>query len=192
MIAGLDRGNKERLTRPHGRPRPPSMPSSATSISGARATRAYRSVDAALLLPIESRASEGGAKRLIFDRLLEVANTAPDTSGLRMGGSFASYADIARRTERLAAGFPDRGIRQGSVVALLIPNSPDIFLVAHALFAIGAIAMPLGLTATRSELAALGAKTGLAAVVATPTLRPPRRPSSPIRRPPRRCSSRPS
>lgn len=87
-----------------------------------------------------------------------------------MGGSFTSYADLARRAERLAAGFIDRGIKQGSVVALLIPNSPDIFVVAHSLFAIGAIAMPLGLTATHAELAALGAKTGFAAVIAAPAL----------------------
>ncbi len=48
------------------------------------------------------------------------------------------------------------------------PQLPDIFVVAHSLFAIGAIAMPLGLTATHAELAALGAKTGFAAVIAAP------------------------
>ena len=108
---------------------------------------------------------------MIFDRLLEVAATAPNSSGLRQGEEFSSYATLVHRIERLAAGFSNRGIGQGDVVALLIPNSPDIFVVAHALFAIGAIAMPLGLTATRAELSTLAAKTGLSAIVAAPALR---------------------
>ena len=108
---------------------------------------------------------------MIFDRLLEVAATAPETSGLRQGEDFASYASLAHRIERLAAGFLNRGMGKGDVVALLIPNSPDLFAVAHALFSIGAIAMPLGTTATRTELATLAGKTGPCAVVAAPTLR---------------------
>jgi acyl-CoA synthetase (AMP-forming)/AMP-acid ligase II len=105
---------------------------------------------------------------MIHDHLLAVASRAPATSGLRQGESFASYASLAERVQRLAAGFIERGIGQGSVVALLIPNSPDIFVVSHALFAAGAIAMPLGITATRAELAALAQKTGIFAVVAAP------------------------
>jgi acyl-CoA synthetase (AMP-forming)/AMP-acid ligase II len=108
---------------------------------------------------------------VIFDRLLDVAASAPETSGLRQGDEFASYAALVARIERLAAGLASRGIGQGDVVALLVPNSPDIFVAAHALFAIGAIAMPLGITATRPELASLARKTGLSAVVAAPFLR---------------------
>lgn len=105
---------------------------------------------------------------MIFDRLLQVAATAPETSGLRQGEDVFPYPALARRIERLASGFANRGIGRGDVVALLIPNSPDIFAVAHALFAIGAIAMPLGPTATRAELAALAGKATPSAVVATP------------------------
>lgn len=105
---------------------------------------------------------------MIFDRLTAIANGAPATSGLRQGEEFHSYAALIARIERLAAGFIDRGIGEGDVVALLVPNSPDIFAIAHALFAIGAIAMPLAPGSTRAELAGLATKTGLAAVVATP------------------------
>jgi long-chain acyl-CoA synthetase len=108
---------------------------------------------------------------MIFDRLLEIAGKVPETSGLRQGDAFFSYASLTTRIERLAAGFIERGIGKGDVVAFLLPNSPDIFAVAHAVFSLGAIAMPLGLTATRAELATLAGKTGLAAVVATPALR---------------------
>ena len=108
---------------------------------------------------------------MIFDHLLDIAGRAPTSSGLQQGEQFQPYADIARRVERLAAGLAARGLGQGSVVGLLIPNSPDIFIVAHALFAIGAIAMPLGTTATRAELAGLARKSGLAAVFASPAHR---------------------
>ena len=107
---------------------------------------------------------------MIYDNLLALAARAPITSGLRQGESLTPYAALAERVERIAAGLADRGIGMGDPVALLIPNSPDLFIAAHALFAIGAIAMPLGTTATRAELASLAQKTGLKAVVSTPGL----------------------
>ena len=108
---------------------------------------------------------------MIFDRLLEVVATAPETSGIRQADDFQSYATLIQRIERLAAGFSHRGLVEGDVVGLLIPNSPDIFVVAHALFAIGVIAMPLDPNATHVELAGLTRRTGMAAVVATPASR---------------------
>lgn len=105
---------------------------------------------------------------MIHDHLRRIVESAPTSSGLKRGESFASYASLLERIDRLAAGLIDRGIARGSVVGLLIPNSPEIFVAAHALFAVGAIAMPLGLTATRAELSALASKTGLAAVIAAP------------------------
>ena len=105
---------------------------------------------------------------MIFDHLLEIVRSAPAGSGLRHAESFTSYADLLPRIERLAAGLVTRGIAPGDVVALLMPNSPAIFTAAHALFAIGAIAMPLAPGATRAELAALARKTGLRAVIAAP------------------------
>ena len=108
---------------------------------------------------------------MIFDRLLDVAATASETNGVRQADDFQSYAALAQRIERLAAGFSDRGLAEGDVVGLLIPNSIDIFVVAHALFAIGVIAMPLDPHATRTELAGLTRETGIIAVVATPATR---------------------
>ncbi|WP_040801610.1 class I adenylate-forming enzyme family protein [Nocardia higoensis] len=105
---------------------------------------------------------------MIYENLLTLTARAPITSGLREGETFTPYAALVERIGRLAADFIDRGIESGDPVALLIPNSSDLFVTAHALFAIGAIAMPMGVTATRSELATLARKTGLAAVIATP------------------------
>lgn len=105
---------------------------------------------------------------MIYDNLLASTARAPITSGLRQGEEFTPYAALVERIGRLAADFIEHGIECGDPVALLIPNSPDLFVTSHALFAIGAIAMPLSVTATRSELATLVRKTGLAAVISAP------------------------
>ncbi|MFI9534944.1 class I adenylate-forming enzyme family protein [Nocardia fusca] len=107
---------------------------------------------------------------MIYDNLLAMAAQVPITSGLRQGEEFTPYAAVVDRIGRLAVGFMECGIERGDPVALLLPNSPDLFITSHALFAIGAIAMPLAETATRSELAALARKTGPKAVVSTPDL----------------------
>lgn len=105
---------------------------------------------------------------MIYDNLLTLTARAPITSGLRQGEAFTPYAAVVERIGRLAVGLTERGIERGDPVALLIPNSPDLFATAHALFAIGAIAMPLSETATRSELAILAQKTAPRAVISTP------------------------
>ncbi|MCX0274000.1 acyl--CoA ligase [Nocardia zapadnayensis] len=107
---------------------------------------------------------------MIYDNMLAMAAQVPITSGLRQGEVFTPYAEVVDRIGRLAAGFMECGIERGDPVALLLPNSPDLFITSHALFAAGAIAMPLAETATRSELAALARKTGPQAVVSTPGL----------------------
>jgi acyl-CoA synthetase (AMP-forming)/AMP-acid ligase II len=109
---------------------------------------------------------------MIFDRLLAIAAMAPETSGLRQENDFQSYAALVQRIERLAAGLSSRGLVEGDVVGLLIPNSIEIFVVAHSLFALGVIVMPLDPHATRAELAGLTRRTGLAAVIAAPASRP--------------------
>lgn len=107
---------------------------------------------------------------MIYHNLLAIASQAPTSSGVRQGETFTPYAEMVGQIERLAAGWIARGLGQGDVISLLLPNTPDMFLAAHAAWAIGAIAMPLGTTATRAELANLVSKTGLAAVVTTPGL----------------------
>ena len=107
---------------------------------------------------------------MIYDNLLTSTARAPTTSGLRQGEVFTPYAALVERIARLARGLVDRGIARGDPVVLLIPNSPDLFLTAHALFAIGAVAVPLGEAATRSELATLARKAGPEAVIAVPGL----------------------
>lgn len=102
---------------------------------------------------------------MLFDHFARNAARAPRTAGLRCAGRFHSYDELLERVTRLAAGFTARGVGVGDPVAILMPNSPELFVVVHALFAIGAIAMPLGLTATRSECAAAARKADATALI---------------------------
>src|SRR5687768_15653860 len=80
---------------------------------------------------------------MLFQKLTEIAARAPGTSGIIEAGTFHSYSSMLEPIERLASGLLERGIGHGSAVALLMPNSADLFITAHALFAVGAIAVPL-------------------------------------------------
>lgn len=61
---------------------------------------------------------------------------------------------VARRAVRIASGLRDRGVAEGDVVALVLPNGPELFTVSYAVFGIGAIAMPLNAASPPLELAA--------------------------------------
>lgn len=107
---------------------------------------------------------------MLYDNLLAIAARAPATSGLRYRGRTQSYVEIAERVSRLAAGLIDRGIGAGDSVAVMLHNSPDMFVVVHALFAIGAIALPLSPTATATEVADAARKAGISALLVAPEL----------------------
>jgi acyl-CoA synthetase (AMP-forming)/AMP-acid ligase II len=105
---------------------------------------------------------------MLFQKMTEIANTAPSTSGIRQDGVAHSYADLIARVERLAGGFKSIGIGKGDRVVLFIPNSVDIWIVSHALFAIGAITVPLNAQANPNELKSTGERCAAKAIVARP------------------------
>ena len=103
---------------------------------------------------------------MIYENLTSIAARAPAGNGLRLGTRTTPYTELVERISRLASGFIGRGIRTGDTVALLMHNGPDVFTAIHALFAIGAVAMPLSPTATRVEAAGSVRKANAVAVVA--------------------------
>ena len=105
---------------------------------------------------------------MLFQKLTEIANTAPATSGLRQDSVTYPYADLAGRVERLAGGLQSIGIGKGVPVALFIPNTVDFWMTAHALFAIGAIAVPLNPNASPHELKTTAERCAIKAVIARP------------------------
>ena len=63
-----------------------------------------------------------------------------------------TYAAFARLIHRAAHAFVGLGVGVGDTVALQIGNSPEMLTALFGLGEIGAIAVPLGLTATPAEL----------------------------------------
>jgi acyl-CoA synthetase (AMP-forming)/AMP-acid ligase II len=105
---------------------------------------------------------------MLFQNLVATAGRAPSTSGIRQGGTFYPYAQLIDRIERIAAGYESLGVGLGDRVALLVPNSAELFQATYALYAIGAVAVPLNAAANPRELLWAGEKCEIKAVVARP------------------------
>ncbi|MEQ1768254.1 MAG: class I adenylate-forming enzyme family protein [Devosia sp.] len=112
---------------------------------------------------------------MLLQNLQAISSRVPATSGLKSGSVFRSYADLAERAARLAGGLASLGVEWGNVVAIALPNGPDLFALSYALFGLGAVAMPLSISAPPLELASYMRRGGARAVIgraeAEPALR---------------------
>jgi len=105
---------------------------------------------------------------MLLENLTAIARRVPGTSGLKTTDGLLSYAALAERAARLATGFSKRGIGPGDAVAVLLPNGPELFAVAYALFGLGAIVMPLNIAAPAPELTAATRRASARAIIARP------------------------
>ena len=83
-------------------------------------------------------------------------------------GATISYAELAARVDRAAAGLAARGLRPGDVVALWAPNSPGWAVAALGAMAAGATVSGVSPVAVERELAAQLMDCGASIVVAAP------------------------
>lgn len=105
---------------------------------------------------------------MLFQKIIEIANAAPTTSGLQEADVLVPWAELVPRVERIAAGLQALGIGKGDPVVLLMPVSIDFWLATHALFALGAVAVPLNPGASPVELKSTGERCQIKAVIARP------------------------
>ena len=101
---------------------------------------------------------------MLYDYLVAAAKNAPK-SGVSQAGTFTPYAEIAERAGRIATGLIDRGIERGTPIGILMVNGPDLLTMTYAVFAAGAIPVPLSAHAPRNELAATARKAHVAAII---------------------------
>ncbi len=101
---------------------------------------------------------------MLYDYLVAAAKDAPN-SGVSQAGKFTPYSAIAERAAHIASGLIDRGIEKGTPVGILMVNGPDLLTMTYAIFAAGAIPVPLSAHAPRNELAATARKAHVAAVI---------------------------
>lgn len=107
---------------------------------------------------------------MLFEAFTTAAGKLPSSSGIRLNGTTYPYEALAERAERLASGLRSQGVGKGDAVAILMRNSPDLFVIVQALFGAGAIAVPLDVQANPSELARSTDQFKLRAVIASPDL----------------------
>ena len=85
-----------------------------------------------------------------------------------------TYMDVHKRARKVANALKHLGIGKGDPVVLLMPVSIDFWLATHALFALGAIAVPLNPGASPVELKSTGERCQIKAVIARPAIAFPR------------------
>lgn len=73
----------------------------------------------------------------------ERAASAPDAPAIRDDAGTLTNADLAARVRRVAAALAGRGVGQGDVVAVLLPNRVELILVLLAAWRLGAVVTPI-------------------------------------------------
>lgn len=87
-----------------------------------------------------------------LDALSHQAAHRPDDVAVVSGPSCWTYRRLFTEAERLAQGLQDRGVLSGDRVALHLTNGIELVLSYYACFRLGAIATPLNVKLTPTEL----------------------------------------
>jgi nonribosomal peptide synthetase protein BlmX len=89
--------------------------------------------------PIESRADA----RSIDQWILERAAAAPESLAVRAGTETVTYAEVERRSRRLASALVELGVRPGQVVGLLLDRGAETHAAILGIWRAGAAYLPL-------------------------------------------------
>lgn len=85
--------------------------------------------------------------------LQHIAERFPDRTATYFYGQTLSYRQLQHRVEHLAKLLRTWGVHKGERVLLLLPNSPDWIVAAHAVWTLGAVVVPLSPLLRAHELA---------------------------------------
>lgn len=110
-------------------------------------------------MPIADRREELVARaprwqpRTIHQVLDDAALAFPDRPLILTDDSVRTYAEVARDSQRIAAGLIEVGVQPGEKVALVMGNFPDYVALKYAISRIGAVAVPVNVLLKADELA---------------------------------------
>jgi amino acid adenylation domain-containing protein len=90
---------------------------------------------------------------LLHDYAARAAAARGDAVALSMGDERVTYAELAQRSDRLAAQLVAAGCAPGDRVGLLVPKSPAAIVAMHAVLKAGAIYVPLDAESPAQRLA---------------------------------------
>ncbi|WP_340539079.1 class I adenylate-forming enzyme family protein [Nocardioides sp. GXZ039] len=85
--------------------------------------------------------------------LAELRADAPDAAALQIDGESVTYSELADRVDAVRALLQERGVRRGSKVAVLMPNSVAAAVWLLAIASHGAVVVPLNTRLRGAELA---------------------------------------
>ena len=95
---------------------------------------------------------------LVDDFLRRAVQVYPDKTAVVDGDLRLSYADLAKRVNRLSHALRGLGVQRGDRVCILSPNSHFFLESFYGTSQIGAILVPLNYRLTGSELEALAGR----------------------------------
>ena len=116
----------------------------------------------------EARESDDGQPRTIPDALDRAAANYRDDEALVDGTTRLSFGQLAERVDQVARALVGSGIEPGDRVALWAPNSAEWVITSFAVYAIGAVLVPLN-TRYRGEEAGHVLRTSRARLLFTVT-----------------------
>jgi fatty-acyl-CoA synthase len=82
----------------------------------------------------------------------DIAEAHPDRPLVLTDDLVWSYAEVRRRSQRIAAGLVAAGVKPGDHVALLMANHPDFVAIKFGIARAGAVAVPINFLNRRDEL----------------------------------------
>ncbi len=100
-------------------------------------------------------------------RLLAAARSTPEAVALEYRDERVSYADLDRRSARLAVLLSRQGVGRGSVVAVALERSPELVVTILGVLRAGAVWVPLDPAYPAERLAHMVTDSGARALVAT-------------------------
>ncbi|MFE9443153.1 class I adenylate-forming enzyme family protein [Streptomyces sp. NPDC006602] len=84
-----------------------------------------------------------GASRTLWDLVTRRADLTPDRPVILQEERALSFGELRHRSERVAAGLYDLGVRSGTVVAWQLPTRIETALLSFALARLGAVQTPI-------------------------------------------------
>ncbi len=103
--------------------------------------------------------------RYLTDLVPTAAERRPDGTAVIDGEISHTWADIADRCARLAAGLIANGVGPGDRVGVHLRKSAEAFIAMHAVVQSGAIAVPLDPSASPDYLVSIARETGCTSLV---------------------------
>ena len=98
--------------------------------------------------------------------VLYQARLAPQQPAILYGAERITYAMLADRIVRASGGLAARGVAKGTVVALLMKNSPAFIELTMAVSHLGAITLPINFRLAVEEVRHILSDSGAALLIA--------------------------